>query len=126
EMEARIARHRAERSDDFTTIEEPVDIAAAICKTEADVIVVDCLTLWLSNFMLLGRDVEENTRALCDAAIHSRAALILVTNEVGCGIVPESALGRDYRDRAGILNQRIGAIADEVYWMVFGHPLRVK
>lgn len=127
EMEARIARHRADRGSDFSTLEEPLEIATAICTTDADAMVVDCLTLWLSNVMLtFGRDVDTEIEKLLDAARQSRAAVILVTNEVGCGIVPESTLGRDFRDHAGILNQRAAAIANEVYWMVFGCPVRVK
>jgi adenosylcobinamide kinase / adenosylcobinamide-phosphate guanylyltransferase len=126
EMEARIARHRAERPD-FDTVEEPLEIAAVIQKSPADVLLIDCLTLWLSNIMLsFGRDIDADTEELV-AASQSRAALtIMVTNEVGCGIVPENTLGRDFRDRAGILNQRVAAVADEVYWMIFGNPLRVK
>jgi adenosylcobinamide kinase / adenosylcobinamide-phosphate guanylyltransferase len=127
EMEARIAQHRADRGADFTTVEEPIDIATVIRETEADAIVVDCLTLWLSNIMLsFGRDVDADIETLVEAAKNARAALVLVTNEVGCGIVPETNLGRDFRDRAGILNQRIAAVADEVYWMAFGCPLKLK
>ncbi|HML17106.1 MAG TPA: bifunctional adenosylcobinamide kinase/adenosylcobinamide-phosphate guanylyltransferase [Bryobacteraceae bacterium] len=127
EMEARIARHRAERGSEFTTVEEPIEIADAIRKADADAIVVDCLTLWLSNVMLtFGRDIDAEIEELVKATRESAASIFLVTNEVGCGIVPESTLGRDFRDRSGVLNQRVGAAADEVYWMVFGHPLRVK
>lgn len=127
EMEARIARHRADRAPEFTTIEEPIEIGAAIAQTDADAIIVDCLTLWLSNVMLsFGRDPEHETDKLIAAARESKAAVIFVTNEVGCGIVPESTLGRDFRDRAGILNQRVAAVSEEVYWMVFGQSLRVK
>jgi len=127
EMEARVAKHRAERGAEFSTIEEPLEIADALRGCEADAVVVDCLTLWLSNLMLaLGRDVDAETERLMETARASTAALILVTNEVGCGIVPETALGRDFRDRAGVLNQRVAAVADEVYWMVFGIATRVK
>ena len=87
---------------DFTTIEEPIEIADAIRKADADAIVVDCLTLWLSNIMLaFGRDVDADIENLVRAAQESPAAIFLVTNEVGCGIVPESTLGRDFRDRSG-------------------------
>jgi adenosylcobinamide kinase/adenosylcobinamide-phosphate guanylyltransferase len=128
EMAARIAKHRVERGAEFVTVEEPLEIAAAIRKIDdADAIVLDCLTLWLSNIMLtFGRDVDAEIEKLIQAAQSSRAAVIAVTNEVGCGIVPESTLGRDYRDHSGILNQRVGAVAEEVYWMIFGQPLRVK
>jgi len=127
EMEDRIAKHRAERATDFTTIEEPREICPVIRAQEADAIVVDCLTLWLSNVMLSsGRDVDADIEAVVDSAQNSASAVILVTNEVGCGIVPQTALGRDFRDRCGVLNQRMAAVADEVYWMVFGCPQRVK
>jgi adenosylcobinamide kinase/adenosylcobinamide-phosphate guanylyltransferase len=127
EMEDRIAKHRSERTADFTTIEEPLDIGPVIAAQDADAIVVDCLTLWLSNVMLSsGRNLDSDMEALVDAAQKSAAAVILVTNEVGCGIIPETPLGRDFRDRCGILNQRVAAVADEVYWMVFGCPQRVK
>lgn len=127
EMETRIAQHRNERGAEFTTVEEPVEVGRAIREAEGDAIVVDCLTLWLTNVMLaFGRDVNADIESLLDAARSSRAAVILVTNEVGSGIVPDNELGRDYRDRSGALNQRVAAVADEVYWMVFGCPVKVK
>jgi adenosylcobinamide kinase/adenosylcobinamide-phosphate guanylyltransferase len=120
EMRDRIARHRVERGDAFRTVEAPVELAAAIRSSDGDAIVVDCLTLWLANTMPGEFDDLKN------AARSSRACVILVTNEVGCGIVPDNALAREFRDRAGILNQQMAEIAGEVYWMVFGQPLRVK
>jgi adenosylcobinamide kinase/adenosylcobinamide-phosphate guanylyltransferase len=127
EMEARIAQHRGERAPEFTTIEEPIEIWKVIRAQNAGAIVVDCLTLWLSNVMLsFGRDVNADIESLVEAAQASAATVILVTNEVGCGIIPETTLGRDYRDRCGILNQRMARVADEVHWMIFGCPLRVK
>jgi len=127
EMEARIARHRAERGGDFTTVEEPLELGRAIQSAVADAIVVDCLTVWLSNLMLtFGRDVDAGIETLVKAAVGNAATVILITNEVGCGIVPESTLGRDFRDHAGELNQRVGSVADEIHWMVFGQALRVK
>jgi adenosylcobinamide kinase / adenosylcobinamide-phosphate guanylyltransferase len=126
EMSRRIELHRADRGPEFATVEAPVELAAAIraCDADADAIVVDCLTLWLAN--ILDRDIEAATRVLEDAARSSRACVILVTNEVGCGIVPDNALAREFRDRAGVLNQRMAEAAAEVYWMVFGQPLRIK
>ena len=84
---------------------------------------MDCLTLWLSNMMHSSQERTEDTIA---AAKEQSAEVIVVTNEVGCGIVPENALAREFRDRAGAMNQRFAEAADEVYWMVFGQPLRVK
>jgi adenosylcobinamide kinase/adenosylcobinamide-phosphate guanylyltransferase len=123
EMRERIAHHRAERGDEFRTVESPVDVAAAIRSSEGDAIVVDCLTLWVANTLANQRAGFDDLK---EAAQSSRACVIFVTNEVGCGIVPDNALAREFRDRAGILNQRMAEAADEVYWMVFGQPLRVK
>lgn len=124
EMRTRIERHRADRGSEFETIEAPLELAAAIRAAKTDAIVVDCLTLWLAN--ILDQDVDAATRELEDAAQLSKACVIMVTNEVGCGIVPDNALAREFRDRAGILNQRMAEAASEVYWMVFGQPLKVK
>jgi adenosylcobinamide kinase/adenosylcobinamide-phosphate guanylyltransferase len=119
EMSKRIARHRSERGDEFRTVEEPRELARAIRSAQGDAIVVDCLTLWLANVM---GDAEETIAAAKEHA----AEVICVTNEVGCGIVPENALAREFRDRAGRMNQGFAEAADEVYWMVFGQALRVK
>ena len=106
EMRARIADHQAERDDTWTTIEEPLDLAAALATiNQADTaIVVDCLTIWLSNLMHAERDVETATRALVTAIAQTRATLILVSNEVGLSIVPENAMARAFRDAQGRLN----------------------
>ena len=130
EMRARIARHRAERGARWTSIEEPYDIAQAIDANAGsyDVIVLDCLTLWLSNIMLdPERDAEKEMAALASFLEQDLATnLVVITNEVGCGIVPDNPLAREYRDRAGELNQTVARAAKEVYWMVFGQPIRVK
>jgi len=122
EMAARIELHRADRGNEFITIEEPLDLARAIRSLACDDVVIDCLTLWLSNSMG-GEDKTEETIAV---ALESTADVIIVTNEVGCGIVPENALAREFRDRAGRMNQRFAEAAGEVYWMVFGQALRIK
>jgi adenosylcobinamide kinase/adenosylcobinamide-phosphate guanylyltransferase len=126
EMRDRIRLHRQERGGDFKTIEEPLALAWAIerCSPDFDAIVVDCLTLWLSN--LPSTDVDSQTAGLIEASLISPAHLIFVTDEVGCGIVPENAIARRFRDDAGRLNQRIAEVASEVYWMIFGCALRVK
>ncbi len=126
EMRERIVSHRQERGPDFLTIEEPVALSAAITRHSAqfDAIVVDCLTLWLSN--ILSSDIEPQTSELIASSLASPAQVIFVTNEVGCGIIPENALARRFRDCAGPLNQRVAEAASEVYWMVFGCALRVK
>jgi adenosylcobinamide kinase/adenosylcobinamide-phosphate guanylyltransferase len=129
EMRERIRNHQADRGADFTTFEEPFDIARVIstCGGEFDVIVVDCLTLWLSNLLCAeGRDVPGECAELVEAAVAATAQVLLVTNEVGCGIVPENALARQFRDYAGRLNQDAARHASAVYWMVFGIALKVK
>jgi adenosylcobinamide kinase/adenosylcobinamide-phosphate guanylyltransferase len=127
EMADRIRRHQGERGAEFVTIEAPLELARAIAEARFDVVIVDCLTLWLSNLMLANQNVDAETSALIDAAREAPGTVIFVTNEVGSGIVPtDNALSREFRDHAGILNQRIAAIAGEVYFMVFGQALRVK
>jgi adenosylcobinamide kinase / adenosylcobinamide-phosphate guanylyltransferase len=126
EMRERIRVHQQERGLDFTTIEEPLALASAIQRhsSDFDAIVVDCLTLWLSNIET--SDVELETAKLLEAALASPAQVVLVTNEVGCGIVPDNPMARRFRDDAGCLNSRVAEAASEVYWMIFGCALRVK
>jgi adenosylcobinamide kinase/adenosylcobinamide-phosphate guanylyltransferase len=127
EMAERIARHQADRGESWTTVEAPLELAAAIAALPADAIaVVDCLTLWLSNQMLADRDVEAACAQLVTAVAACPARLWLVSNEVGLGIVPETPLGRRFRDEAGRLNQRLAATVDEVYFVAAGLPLRMK
>jgi adenosylcobinamide kinase/adenosylcobinamide-phosphate guanylyltransferase len=130
EMRARIAKHRADRGAGWTTLEEPLAVTEAL-KSEAvsyQCVLVDCLTLWLSNVLLHpGKEAEREIDRLTAVLDSWRGPdLALVTNEVGCGIVPENALARDYRDLAGRMNQRVAEAADEVYWTVFGQALRIK
>jgi len=130
EMAARIAAHRAERAGDFETIEEPLDLLAALERARGvDVLLLDCLTLWLSN--LLGRGDSEAAIAaqvgeLADALRDAPFPIIVVTNEVGMGIVPESALGRAFRDVAGRAHRAIAARADRVYFAMLGTMLRLS
>lgn len=125
EMADRIRKHRDERGAGFMTWEEPFDVAERLrANRESDVIVVDCLTLWVSNLMLADREIP--AADLIAAARSANATVIFVSNEVGCGIVPENALARRFRDLAGALNQQVAAAADEVYWLAFGIPMKVK
>jgi adenosylcobinamide kinase/adenosylcobinamide-phosphate guanylyltransferase len=125
EMITRIRHHRAERGDEFTTIEEPVELSRVISQASFDVLIIDCLTLWLSNIMFLNKTCQVDE--LIHTSQSASGTVIFVTNEVGSGIVPtDHAVSRDFRDQAGILNQRIAAISDEVYFMIFGQPLRIK
>ena len=127
EMATRIARHRADRGGDrWTTVECPVELAGAIAAASDGVVLVDCLTLWLSNLMLGGHDVARHGRALTEAMAARRAPLFMVSNEVGLGLVPETPLGRAFRDEAGRLNQAVAAAADNVTFVAAGLPLRMK
>lgn len=128
EMAERIRRHQAARGPRWTTIEEPLGIREVIEREAADfdIFVVDCLTLWLSNILLAQeRDAEKEIVGLL-SGLSDGPRTILVTDEVGCGIVPENALARRFRDLLGELNQETARIAEEVYWMVFGIPIRIK
>jgi adenosylcobinamide kinase/adenosylcobinamide-phosphate guanylyltransferase len=128
EMRARVAEHRARRGPTWTTIEEPLEIAGRIAaEARPDrPILVDCLTLWLSNLMHAGRDIEAETERLMAALAGAGGPVVLVANEVGLGIVPESALGRAFRDHAGRLNQRVAAAAERVVLMTAGLPMPLK
>lgn len=127
EMTARIARHRIDRGEGWTTIEEPHDLVGALVRSDgAGPRLVDCLTLWLSNRMLADADIDRDLTALTDALTRQTAPVWCVTNEVGSGIVPASKLGRAYRDRCGAMNQRIGAIAHRIDLVVCGQALTIK
>ena len=126
EMEDRIARHRAERDRRWTTVEVPIDLAEAIAAPASGTVLIDCCTLWLSNVMLAGRDPAAATDALVDGLRAAAANVVLVSNEVGSGIVPETSLGRRFRDEQGRLNQRLAALCGTVELVVAGLPLRIK
>jgi len=128
EMAARTAHHKSRRSAFWRTVEEPLALPATIL-AEADParpILIDCLTLWLSNLMGAGRVVEHETEALIGALRDTRGPVVLVANEVGLGLVPETALGRAFRDAAGRLNQAVAAQADRVVFVAAGLPLVLK
>jgi adenosylcobinamide kinase/adenosylcobinamide-phosphate guanylyltransferase len=133
EMQQRITRHREERPSSWTTVEEPIALEDAIlqCSGKFDIILVDCLTLWTSNLMMTdgGHDSDHVfTRAahLCESLRQVTSSVVLVSNEVGSGIVPMSDDGRLYRDLLGGVNQRVAAVADRVLLLVAGYPLTVK
>jgi adenosylcobinamide kinase/adenosylcobinamide-phosphate guanylyltransferase len=126
EMRDRIAEHRRRRGDGWRTIEAPVDLAGALTQAADAPVLVDCLTLWLTNLILGEHDISATISAF-EAALEKRTApTILVSNEVGMGIVPETPLGRRFRDEAGWLNQRIAAKAGTVLFVVAGLPMTVK
>jgi adenosyl cobinamide kinase/adenosyl cobinamide phosphate guanylyltransferase len=126
EMRARIAEHRARRGESWLTVEAPLDLAGAVVAARGNAVLVDCLTLWLSNLMHAGRDLDAETAKLEAALDAAGVPVFLVSNEVGLGIVPENALARRFRDAAGRLHQRLAARADHVLLMVAGLPLTVK
>jgi len=126
EMAERIAAHQARRGGGWRTLEAPRDIAAPLSAHATMPILVDCLTLWLSNLMLANRDTDAEIAAIEGALTKRAAPTVLVANEVGFGIVPENALARRFRDQQGLLNQRIAALADRVVLMVAGLPVHVK
>ncbi len=131
EMLQRVARHKAERNSDWQTIEEPVKIADVISKHQvsSDVILVDCLTLWMNNLLMASEDfkiIENRIQQLTQALQLAAGTVILVSNEVGSGIVPENRLARLFRDAAGLVNQRVASCADKVIWMVAGIPVVIK
>lgn len=124
EMAARIQAHQARRGAGWTTVEEPLDLPAALAQDRP--VLVDCLTLWLSNLMLGDHDVEAATARL-EAALDTAAGpVILVANEVGLSIVPDNALARRFRDAAGVLNQRVAARCDRVEFVAAGLPMLLK
>lgn len=128
EMRARVARHRDERDARWRTIEEPLALAATL-EREADpasVILVDCLTLWLTNLMLGGHAHAEAGARLAEAIPRLRGSVIFVSNEVGWGIVPDTPLGRAFRDAQGWLNQAVASRCDTVILVAAGIPLRLK
>ena len=129
EMRARIARHRDERGREFATIEEPHALVATLASIDnADVVVVDCLTLWLSNLLLRGDDDARVVTAIDElTAVLPRLPypIVLVTNEVGMGVVPDSLLGRRFRDLTGFMHQRLAAVATDVYLGMLGTLLRI-
>lgn len=127
EMRARIEAHRAQRGDGWHEVEAPTDLCAALLATDGiGPRLVDCLTLWLSNLMLAGRDWRIEGEALARALAVQTSPVVLVSNEVGMGLVPETPLGRAFRDAQGILNQMVATVATEVEFTVAGLPLRVK
>ncbi len=129
EMMARIANHRNERAADWRTFEEPVELPSLIKKIgpEHGVILIDCLTLWVSNVMVRHLSIEGYAARLIEAISDDAVPLLyIVSNEVGLGLVPETPLGREYRDNIGRLNARVASAATDVYFMAAGIPMKIK
>lgn len=130
EMADRIRKHQLSRGPGFRTLEEPLELAEALTRiADVDVVVIDCLTLWLANLLLEGRTpeaIDDCVRTLSAVLARRQFHAVVVTNEVGLGIVPESSLGRTFRDVAGLAHQQLSQLADEVYFAVLGTMLRLK
>jgi len=135
EMTKRVAMHRASRGDGWSVIEEPLQLADILLNypkkspENSDVLLVDCLTMWLTNLILAGRDdetIEEEVYKLTSAIHACPVSLVLVANEVGMGIVPESSLGRRFRDLAGWTNQQVAEACETVYFVAAGLPMVLK
>lgn len=129
EMANRIKKHKEERSSLWTTIEEKMDLKAAIAsaiKQKADFIIVDCLTLWISNLMYGKKNINNYVSDLTETLVKTEIPITLVTNEVGLGIVPNSKDARDFRDILGFVNQKLAKVVDKVIFLVSGIPMELK
>lgn len=127
EMRDRIARHRADRGEAWTTVEAPLDLCGALAQAmPQEVVLVDCATLWLTNHLLAEHDLALETSHLLAALAHCAAPVVIVSNETGWGIVPENALARRFRDEQGRLNQRLAAQSDLVVTVIAGLPMVLK
>lgn len=127
EMRERIEKHKADRGDGWTTIEEPIELSRALAQAPASApVVVDCITLWLSNLMLGAHDINAAVARFIKSLDGRRAPTIVVSCEVGSGLVPETPLGRAFRDQAGVVNQRLAVIAHTVLFMVAGLATPLK
>lgn len=129
EMRARILAHRVQRGEGWQTHEEPIDLVGTLRALDAPgrVILVDCLTLWVTNLMMEAEDtIGAQSAMLAEHVAQAAARLIIVSNEVGLGIVPENRMARAFRDHAGRLHQQVAAAASEVYFVAAGLPLKMK
>ncbi|MBL1421978.1 MAG: bifunctional adenosylcobinamide kinase/adenosylcobinamide-phosphate guanylyltransferase [Alphaproteobacteria bacterium] len=127
EMDDRIAAHKARRNDVWQVVEEPINIADIVKTSQAETtILIDCLTLWINNLIYRNLNVETHFETLCQAVETASANVIIVSNELGMGLVPEDKLSREFRDYQGKLNQLIAQKVDKVAFMVAGLPLWVR
>lgn len=127
EMRERIAKHKASRGDGWSTIEAPIELPQAVAQAPTGApVVIDCITLWLSNLMLGAHDVGAAITRFIKTLDGRTAPTIVVSSEVGAGLVPETALGRNFRDQAGLINQHLAVTAHHVVLMVAGLPMPLK
>lgn len=128
EMNTRVTVHQARRASDWELLEEPLLLDDVLAKnsTPDRAILVDCMTLWVTNLMMVAKDITSAGNALADTLTRVTGTIVLVSNEVGQGIVPDNKMAREFRDHAGLLHQKIAAIADEVYFVTAGLPQKLK
>jgi adenosylcobinamide kinase/adenosylcobinamide-phosphate guanylyltransferase len=127
EMALRVKRHQERRDKNWITTVAPLDISGEIQKIGAKgPILIDCLTLWLSNHLLKKNNLDEKIDELITTLINSKSDIVLVSNEVGTGIVPDNSLAREFRDNAGFMNQKVASVSDAVYWVVAGIQTQIK
>jgi adenosylcobinamide kinase/adenosylcobinamide-phosphate guanylyltransferase len=130
EMKERIKNHKKDRGSAWDTYEEPLNVAGVLSKIDNryGAVVLDCLTLWLSNIMHKSDNPEEGIKVLTDAlkSLKEASVIYIVSNEIGMGIVPDNELAREFRDLAGFLNQEVAGLADEVYLVASGIPIKIK
>ncbi len=128
EMKDRVRRHQMDRGSAWKTVDAPVELPDAVIHNSqyAHVILVDCLTLWMANLLMQSENMENRVEEFTVALNRAQCPVIIVSNEVGTGIVPENALARRYRDAVGFANQKVAAFVDKVIWMVAGIPVIIK
>jgi adenosylcobinamide kinase/adenosylcobinamide-phosphate guanylyltransferase len=129
EMKDRIERHKRERGEKWITIEEPIEVDRVLkAIPKGSVIIIDCLTTWLTNLLIENYNVEEKTNKLIDILLKTKTDLdlFLISNEIGLGIIPDNPLGRKFLDLSGSLHQKVAQIADEVYFILCGCEIKVK
>ena len=125
EMKARIAKHRQDRGANWNTLEAPLDLIGALQVAKGDVL-LDCLTLWLTNLVMNDKDAEAEVVAFVEILKHTPNKVVIVSNELGLGLVPEHGLSRRFRDLHGLMNQRVAEAAQRVVFMIAGIPQVIK
>jgi adenosylcobinamide kinase/adenosylcobinamide-phosphate guanylyltransferase len=126
EMKDKIEMHQKERGKLWKTVEEPIEISKALFSITEDFVMIDCVTLWLNNLIYYEKDIDLYIKSFCDTLIYCPKEVIIVTNEIGLGVIPEKKNIREYINKLGLLNQKIGEIADRVVLMVSGIPIYIK
>jgi adenosylcobinamide kinase / adenosylcobinamide-phosphate guanylyltransferase len=128
EMSLRIHNHQHQRGEEWTTLEAPLDLVGLLrsCEGKGAIVLVDCLTLWLTNLVMKEKDAKAEIDALANFAAQTSLSLVIVSNELGMGLVPEQGLSRRFRDLHGAMNQRVAEVAQNVVFVAAGLPLVLK